>query len=316
VEEKGKIGAEEEEEERDEQQESSNQKVSLVKEVALHAYNNVLREVRNPVPLAIDSFANFIPGIAVGFPQLAIEVYKPPLPLDLALLCPAIIRERCVGQAIEWTQVVFGGFFVTMIMSFGGAIYAVKTFGKYGAVLKRQLQSGASPLAYFIAQNLVDLIHIFRIAFIFASGYMIIASPRGSFGDWLGMCFVQQFTIFGLGYIISLVVKYENAPIVLAVVVVGNAVFSGASPSLDTVNGWGPLIAVWAVSYNRWTAESNVILQTRGQDWARVDDSLVAVGYNPNNFALDLGITLVIGVVFRLIAWAIFWYRSRKVLRS
>jgi hypothetical protein len=105
-------------------------------------------------------------------------------------------------------------------------------------------------------------------------------------------------------------------------------------PSLTVVQDWGPALALWALSYNRWAAEAMVILvgnnqvrrsrSTHPQSVAHVafgaqnkltpqylvDRAISAAGYNPANYGIALGVMVAIGVFYRIVAFGFMQRRG------
>ncbi len=142
------------------------------------------------------------------------------------------------------------------------------------------------------------------------------------------------FSCYGLGYFVSLTSGYSLSTVVNVVLGVGFSITSGLAPRLDVVKNWWPLPIFWYVpfaklspfdlcalcvltrvpvfftfrslSYNRWGGEAVILLMTRASRSAPeelVDRALVNYGVNPDNFNLDLGMLVVIGVMWRLFAY-------------
>jgi hypothetical protein len=151
---------------------------------------------------------------------------------------------------------------------------------------------------------LYDLVHLFRMQFIFLSIYFLLLAPRGGFGGWFVTVGMVFWAAMGVGYFIGIVVPFSRAPAIGIVCAVCFTVTSGLFPSLNVVKGWNVLCVFWYLSYDRWAAEAFVILGASGQPTGgRMDDAIVAVGYDPGNFAIDIGLTFLIGVMWRVAAW-------------
>lgn len=70
------------------------------------------------------------------------------------------------------------------------------------------------------------------------------------------------------------------------------------------------------MSYNRWASEAMYIITIQNWEFIGGDVALVQAGYDPNNFTMDLGMLVAIGIFWRLLAmgalgWQ-FYRRNRK----
>lgn len=215
-----------------------------------------------------------IAGAALGVAGGDGDFYLPPLPYNVALACPAIIRNRCLTEDISCTltaldccvslcltlcpatSLMLTGFFLTMIIGAMGAVSATRTFGSEKSVYHREAFAGVSPMAYFIARNLFDLWNVALSTTTFLAVYFMIASPPGHFGFWWLTFFLLIYAAYGMGYFISNVVPAGQAMIVATVLGIALAVTTGAFPPLTAIDNWGPLQLFWYISYNRWTTEA------------------------------------------------------------
>lgn len=252
--------------------------------------------------LLIDTVLQIIPGTALAIPTLAKDPYVPPLPLAVSNTCPGIIRGRCEDNAIEDSFVVYPTFFICMIVGVASALWAVRTFGKHMSVFFRDRDGGQSTSAYWVSKILYDVLHVTRCALVFLSFFFFLSSPRGSFWEWFGVIWTLFFATFGVSYFISALVSFNHATTINVVLAIVFSVTSGLNPNLETVKGWGPLYAIWTLSYNRWGAEAMVILNQSGQPNQRVVETTSVGGYDMSHFSLDLGVIVLIGLMWRVFA--------------
>jgi hypothetical protein len=84
----------------------------------------------------------------------------------------------------------------------------------------------------------------------------------------------------------------------------GGWTVSGLFPPLTVVKRWSILRVFWYLSYDRWSAEAFVLLGVKGQPTdGRMDHAIVAAGYDPGNLNADIGLTFLIGVMWRVLTW-------------
>lgn len=159
--------------------------------------------------------------------------------------------------------------------------------------------------SYFLARACYDLLHLLRMTLIFLSLFYLMSSPRGDWGSWFAVVLALFWAGQGVSYVVSILVPHHRGSNTIAIVLaVCFSVTSGLLPTLKVVEGWGPLRVFWYLSYNRWGAEALTILAAAGSDTAgRMDVALTAVGYNPDNFAIDVGMIVLLGVMWRGVAY-------------
>jgi len=259
-------------------------------------------DLRAPSVWVIDCVLWIIAALGLGVASLnGTEYFIPPLPYELAVLCPSIIRERCLNQAIQDQPIYRLGFFVTMVNGAIACVWASRTFGLNKSVFFRDRERGMSVSAYWLARWLYDVLHVLRASLIYLAFWLPMAMQRGTFGDHLGIIFPLQFAAYGLGYLVSVLMRYERASIVSIVIAIGLAVTCGLVPPLDVVLTWGPMAAIWFISYNFWSGQAIAILSSSNQGVERVDHILREAGYYPDLFALSCAMGIIIGLVYRLL---------------
>jgi ABC-type multidrug transport system ATPase subunit len=290
----------------------------LVQLIWLYMARAMKQDIRAWKELAIDIAQQTLPGIALGVPSLTRSRYLPPLSDELIPLCPPIIRSRCAETAASPTESYFNSFFICMVVSATSGISASRAFAYEKENARREFLSGASVLAYFLGKVFYyDLVHVVRIATTFVAFFLLVAAPGGPAWMWysLVLCFV--YAAFGMGYIVSAGLARERALIVACIVGVAVSVTSGSSPDLSVVQKWGPLQALWWISPARWAAEAMILSDTLPfRDDFRVADAIRQSGYDPNGFAMDIGMLVLIGTVFRCIACGIMAWQKRQFIRG
>lgn len=294
------------------------QRVSWFKQFALLLYRCLLIEYRDAFYVGLDTALQFLPGIALGINGLDNEAdFTPPLPVKVAMLCPAFIRDRCMNAPIFNTPVVYRTFFNTMIIGATATLFAAQSFGRFSLVWnKRDKPTGTSTSAYFAAKLVYDLMHIARITLVFLAFYFFLGAPRGTFGQWFGIVFGIEFAAFGLGYFVSILLPFNKAVTVSVVSGIVAAVTSGLVPRFKTVKSWGPLQVLWYLSYNYYGAEA-MLAATTNTDYTsdRIADTMMAdTSYDVTRYGFNLGMLFVMGVMWRIFAYlAIRFYKPKQL---
>jgi ABC-type multidrug transport system permease subunit len=272
----------------------------------------VLVDVRYPRFIFIDSMLQMLPGIALAIPFLGKDQYSPPLPGVIAATCIDMIGDRCRAHVIDMNYFVTPTFYTTMIIGAAAQIYAVTTFGRPMAVYRREAGAGLHRTAYFLAKCIYDLVNITRCAWIFIAFNFLLNAPRGDFGLWFALIWLLFFAGYGVGYFVSFIVRFELSTTIAVCAGICFSVTSGLTPRITSVDKWGPLRVVWYLSYNRWGSEAMVILSGSGQPTnGRMEDAIVAAGYDASNLSLDLGMVFLIGLFWRTISAFIMWRKSK-----
>lgn len=288
----------------------------FVTQVWLYLYRRVLCDLRDPFGIVLDIGLQLLQGFGLGVGPGAEQYYAQPLPPEVAVTCPDLIKGRCLTNAIVGDRTVFGGFFVTMVMCVAASSFAVRTFGKYRNVWERERLCGRSLIAYYTAQVLYDLLHVTRSALFFTVAYYPMASYRGAFGWWYLTFWLISFAVYGFAYFISIAIGYRLSTVVSIMIGVFFAISSGLVPRLSRVLEWWPLPIIWSLSYNRWGGEALAILATRSSisgPEERIVQAFDAEGYNAENFSIDLGLLFVIGVAWRVAAFFRLRYNKDAV---
>jgi hypothetical protein len=139
----------------------------------------------------VDTLLAILPGLAMGIARLDEELYSPPLPQE-------IIRAHCLSESVL-DQSPMLTFFITMVVGAAGALFGVKTFGQYLAVFRRERLSGLNVTAFWLGKVVFDLWAVARSAFVMLAFFMMLASPRGTFGQWFAIVFSLYWASYGLG---------------------------------------------------------------------------------------------------------------------
>lgn len=101
-----------------------------------------------------------------------------------------------------------------------------------------------------------------------------------------------------------MVVKRENSALLAVIVSMIVGCLSGYAPSLKQFDGW-KLSFVPALSYARWGVEAWFQEETvlYRQNYMVEEVSAPIFGYTLNRFGFDMGICVLIGFVYRIVAY-------------
>ena len=117
-----------------------------------------------------------------------------------------------------------------------------------------------------------------------------------------------------MGYAISNLFAPAQALVISVIMAVAWAVTSGLSPTLKQVRDYPPLEIIWGLSYPRWASESiylNSVQDFYDQD--RVEVVLKELGFEKDNYGLDLGMLVVLGIAWRILAFLALYFKNRRL---
>jgi len=267
----------------------------------------------------VDVLLQLISAVAVNIGEpFTDDLYWPALPQAVAATCIGVVRERCDESVLRSRTLVGRAFIYVMILGVNSVIFAVARFGKHRSVFVRDRRAGQSRFAYFLAAVVWDLVHIVRIGGVYLGIVYLIASPRGGFGWWLAAYLLTIFAASGLAYVVSLLVRYSRGATAVAVIaIVCASVTSGTTPSLDVVDGWGPLQLFWYLSHARWAVELFTILPVQqAANSARMAIAVDAAGFDLDNRATDLAVLAALGVAWRILAYMVMRWNDYNDARA
>jgi hypothetical protein len=275
-------------------------KPSFLSQVGLLLKRNFLIDLGNARILFWDVLIQSLAGIGLGIPFIGKVDYPSILPIEVANICPDIMKSQCLNHAQNENIILNPTFYLTMVGAVVSTIYSVRTFGRFQFQVNKEIQKGLNVYSYWTAMILYDLIHIVRNVLTFLAWYFVLAAPRGTFGGWFVLIFALYFAAFGVGYFVSLVTPYDRATTLAVVLAVGLSVTTGLYPELSQVNNWTPLNWFWYISYNRWTAEGYTnLVYYNAPNPDRVAYIVNQFGFTYGRFGLDIGLTILIGIIWR-----------------
>jgi ABC-type multidrug transport system permease subunit len=141
--------------------------------------------------------------------------------------------------------------------------------------------------------------------------FMVMADPTGDVGYWTMAVYFLQFAAYGIGYFYSLFMDQDKALVVSVVTAVAFSVTSGLSPKLTSIDNYQPLPFFWTLSYCRWGAEALYLISV-GEQTERVSMMTKDAGYNPDNLKLDIGMLVIIGILYRIVTYVTMLIVIRK----
>lgn len=274
---------------------SADRGATLLRQIYLCHNRSVLQQYRQISTYALEMGVCLLAGGVMGaaasqFDELYQGVlqqpYTPLSPSPMEVLIPSL------------------GLYIVLAIGIAGSPAGVLTFGEEKTVYYREAAAGHSKLAYYIGKT-VSVVYRFTFgALHFAGLFMVLASPITEFGTFYGLVWIQFFAVYGLAAMVSMIVKRENAALLAVIVSLIAGCMCGYGPSLAQMNDWG-LGWVLDLSFARWAAEAWFHCETAPYRHVYMvkEVSAMLFGYTVDRLPLDIGLTILIGTVYRVVAY-------------
>jgi len=229
-------------------------------------------------------------GAATAVSTLYVGVLKPPYtlisPSPIEILLPSI------------------GLYVALAVALAGTPAGVRTFGEEKNIFYREAASGHNKGAYYFAKTVSVIYRFTSGAFHFASVFHFLAKPSILFSTFFGIVWLQYYAVYGLASVTSMLVERENSALLGVIVGLIAACMCGFGPNLNQGLKWG-IRWVQDISYARWANEAFFHAETLlYRDLFLVEDvSAPLFGYTLDRLPFDVGMILLIGAAYRVIAY-------------
>ena len=171
---------------------------------------------------------------------------------------------------------------VMTVLSILSMIAHLRTFVSGRLIWNREASNGASVLAFFLANNVIDLIGVCVSPAILLSTYYYLTLPRSPFTAWYvsGLCLT--FCVSGIAYLVSVAVPESAVQMTgVFIALITGAFLNGLTPSVASSKGT-PMEVILALSYSRWAVESLSVAELWEYRESRTNQVLViykAYGY-------------------------------------
>ncbi|KAJ3394360.1 hypothetical protein HDU92_006939 [Lobulomyces angularis] len=185
------------------------------------------------------------------------------------------------------------GFAVALSSSPAG----VKVFSEEKPLFWRETASGHNSLAYYLGKTIGCSPRFILSSLHYSAFYQYFAAPTfPNFGMGYMIVLMTFFGVYGMCAFVSSLVNKKNA-------------------NLSEASKWG-LLFMWEISFNKWGTEALFSSSvTPMSSVYKVDDIADFFGYSLNQEYTDLGMMLLIGVVFRVFSYFGLIFINRNKLR-
>ncbi len=188
------------------------------------------------------------------------------------------------------------------------AVTGVRTFGAEVLNMSREVASGASASAYFVGKCLSDLPAIIIYSLVFTSTFYVMAAPNAHFTQFFAIILYFEWTMYGLGYVCSVMFKAQENALIMAVVA---SLLAGlATDNMDPQKS-----AAWS----RWTSESIFLAEVRADSLTGATRELfqqyldVSSKFNLDNWSQTIVASIVYGVVLRILSLILLRRRQQTI---
>ena len=216
-----------------------------------------------------------------------------------------------LSAATDYKSVPMMSLLVCISVGLIASAPGVRVFGEEHLMFLREAASGHDRLAYYLAKVFSTIPRIVLGCFHFTTLFVLLATPIMGYGPAFAANLMYFFCIYGLASIVSMIVGQAEGPLfsVMASLIVG--VLSGAAPPLNNVYKWH-VGWLWRSSPGVWLAEiyfgKNVSPLAYLYD---VRNASQRTGYSLDSFGTDLLALLLIGVIYRVVAFGGLMLNSR-----
>lgn len=274
---------------------SADRGASFLQQVYLCHNRSVLQQYRSISTFALEMGVCLLAGGVMGaaasqfnelYQGVLLQPYTALSPSPLEVIVPSL------------------GLYIVLAIGIAGSPAGVLAFGEEKTVYYREAAAGHNKLAYYVGKT-ISVIYRFTLgALHFACLFMVLASPISDFSTFYGLVWIQFWSIYGLAAMVSMVVKRENAALLAVIVSLIAGTMCGYGPSIAQMAGWN-LAWVLDLSFARWAAEAWFHCETAPYRHIYMvkEVSAVLFGYTVDRLPLDIGITILIGAVYRFVAY-------------
>jgi len=278
---------------------------SFLRLTALFTYRGLLQYWRSLGTIQLELFMHVLAGLCIGMAFVNENWFIPPINSNYLPYCPGPMATTCAQEAVR-DVINLMVTYTVMALGLVSGIIGNRTYGQELTNMRRESEAGLSLAAYFLGKALAELPLIVLYSFFYSVAYFLVASPSASFDTFYTVILLFEFVCFGIGYVSSVLFQGENALLCSAV--------STLLGGLATENTSMEQNACWA----RWTAEALFIAEARIDLLEHPLDKHVQNymdgrnGFSTDNYAIDLIVLLLYGLLLRVMAFGIMKWKLRK----
>ncbi|THY60006.1 hypothetical protein D6C97_03915 [Aureobasidium pullulans] len=257
----------------------------------------LLQQVRNRTSFFFEIFVAALAGLVIGLSAYSSDghlfsgIYHPPFTM--------------MSSAVDYKSAPQLGLLSAMAIGLASSAPGVWVFGEEAPIFHRESSSGHSKSAYYLGKVMSTFPRITIAALHYTVMIGVLATPLMSFQDMYAANLVYFYAIYGLASIVSMLVKREDGPLLAVLLSLILGVLGGVAPPLSQVKKWH-MKWFWRLSPGVWFTEGywTKMVSPRAYLWD-VDVASQSIGLTLGEFGKDLALILLIGTVYRLLAYVL-----------
>ncbi|KAL8992341.1 MAG: hypothetical protein Q9169_007174 [Polycauliona sp. 2 TL-2023] len=265
---------------------------------------SLLQQYRFRSSFFFEIFLSALGGFLIGLAQFKAEgvnyrgFYLPPYAI--------------LSSSIDYSSVPLMAVLVGIAIGLIGSSPGVKIFGEEKLIYSREASSGHNRLAYYLGKVISTFPRMFVACLHFTALFMLLATPRITWGSAFLANLLYFYTIYGLASIVSMLTRREDGPLlaVMASLIVG--ILNGMSPNLSQVADWH-MLWFWRILPGTWLAEAyfDKNVGVLGSLYA-IEHASDSTGYRLGKFGWDCCVLLIIGTVYRILAFLAMRFLNQR----
>jgi len=208
-------------------------------------------------------------------------------------------------------------FFVSSTVGTAAALAAGPVFAGQLNLIKREVSSGSSIIAYAAGRITFDLVIVILIGFVFVGTWMLFGHS-GRFYNWMATILSTTFASSGIGYIFGASAKRNNVAVYSILLTFICSVFAGVEPTLRRVNQLPIVNWPWYLSFGTYAAEATLYTWSEYHDDAGAIDGQRQSGADEfgyqikHGFGRSIGALFALGISMRIVTVFLLWRKVRK----
>ncbi|PYH46477.1 putative ABC transporter [Aspergillus saccharolyticus JOP 1030-1] len=273
-------------------------RASWSRQVWLCFRRGTVQQTRQTASFCLEIISASVIGVTIGLTIYEFHghmfqgIYHPPFEL--------------LSSAVNYRMVAEQGLLACLAIACAAGPPGVKLLGEEKLIFRREQQTGHSRSAYFLGKNLSVLLRMFLASLHYTTFYMILSTPTISFGLQLAISFLYFYCMYGLGCIVAAITHREDGPLVCMLSCLVISALGGCAPRLALVKTWN-LGWFWYMWPGTWLSEAFYNENTAPFAYLyQLDDASRFTGYKNGRTGFDIGLLLLIGTLYRVIAYPLF----------
>ncbi|KAJ3266288.1 hypothetical protein HDU77_001777 [Chytriomyces hyalinus] len=269
---------------------------SFLKQVGISHNRSIVQQSRLIGAFVIESFVGFLTGGIMGVASGGGESFTGIL----------IAPYQLIGAAPRYWFIGMYGMLIGISISLAATPSGVKVFSEEKAVYLREAEAGHNSTAYFIGKNISTTYRVLLSSAHFVAIFYYLSQPPIDLGIEYVLIFLNFLGAYGLGMIVSMLVRRENAPLLAVTTALISEVLCGFGPTLKFASKNG-IMFLYDIGVNRWMAEAQYALWVEA--FSNIADLPIAgnaFGYVFGKTGFNIGIMVVVCVAYRVVTYLLF----------